>query len=1244
MKNLTKLLFFSFSLLTGYSISAQSDGCSNAQTITPNLTYCNYQAGSSNGATQTLATCSTGGNADDDVWYEFQANSSEMTIKVDPTVGYDAVIQLFSGSCGSLSSITCQDVNGLNGVEKLEATGLTNGAIYKFRVYHYGIGSGTSTFQVCVSGLAPPTNNNACNAFTLAAVTPSCNFLTFTNAGSTGSTVGNPTIYSCGGSGNQQGGFAGGDVWFEVIVPTSGKLDIHTQSIDFSDGAMALYSGGCSNGTLTQVACDDDSGPGTMPYIYQTGLTAGDIMYIRVWEYNNNNNGEFGICVSTPDNDDCVNAQEICDLNGYGGVTSGAYTVDSPDNMCGIGVYTNPISGCVFGTGYTASTSPVEIDNNSWLKFTASAVVAELFVEILSTQNGNGMQMQIFEGSNCTNFIAVSNFLETATSQTVVASGLTIGNTYYIVIDGFAGDICSYIISATSGVLVPEITTSSKNICLGNSVDLLGEITGTGTYTYNWTDKNGTSLSTSNPLTITPTVSTEYILEVDGLCGATSYSSVYITVNENPTANAGANQTTCDNESVTVNASASGGDENYNFSWNNGTGFGASQTILATSTATYNLLVTDGNGCTDTDLITINVNTSPTANAGNDVTMCLNQTANLVASGGTSYVWSNGPTIAANNVTPTITSTTYSVTVGNSDNCFDTDNVIITVNPLPNAFAGNDIGVCNNGSTNITATGGTSYFWNNGLGTGASQSLTNIISNTTYIVTVTDANNCVATDDVTITVGSALIPDAGQNISICLGESTVLNATGGVNYNWIDGPNESSYSVTPTTTTTYTINVTDGGSCSGSNTVTITVNANPTANAGLDQIICEGETAVLLATGGTTYDWNQTLGTGSSQSVEPTNTTTYEVIVTNSNNCTDTDNIVITVNSNPVVLASQNTTICDGEYTDITASGTGIDSYTWSNSNGGNFNGQNQIVSPTSVTWFYVTGVNSNLCSATDSLLIEVNSNPLIDASSIQLIDASCANGGGTISGITIIGNPDFTYLWTNETGSIGTTVSIGNLESGDYLLTVTDENNCTDTVNVYVGFIDISTVVAKNDSTVTNVNTDVSINVYANDTGDITTINSIDQPSNGYVSYSNDGKYIYTPNPNFIGVDSFTYEICDYSCDNACKIATVTIIVNPLGELIIPNAFSPNNDNFNDLFTITNLDQYENNDIIIFNRWGDKVFEASPYLNDWDGSSAKAKFVVSGNKVVEGTYYFILNLNEKDKEPINGFIDLRRK
>ncbi len=548
-----------FGILTSLFISitglSQTDDCSSAPQLFPTLTTCVYQNGSSANATQSLSGCS--GNADDDVWFYFIANSSEMTVKVDPTAGYDAVFELFDGSCSG-SSLGCRDVNPVGINEKYSYSGLTIGNTYYLRIYDFRSGSGTSTFRVCVSGLAPANNTTPCSAYVLPAVEPACNFQTYLVSNHAGSSI--PTPTTCGGSAPHQGGYTGGDMWFKVVVPSSGNVEISTVSIDFGDGAMALYSG-ASCSSLTQVACDDDRG-GTgasrlMPYIYSTGNTPGDTMFIRVWEYGNDTQGKFKICVSTPDNDDCPNALQICDINGYGGTTSPQYSIDRPGNMAG----KDEIPAGPFGNGYTGS-SPVQIDNNSWITFQAAATTASFTVEIEDCLNNRGLQMQIFSGANCDNFSEVSNFLETTTSQILTASGLTIGNTYYIMIDGFSGDVCSYTVSANSGVQVVQVSASDTTICDGSTVTVNAQVFGTGSYTYNWYSipAGGPYPSTAS-FTATPSVTTEYFVDITGLCGNVTTSSLKIFVNPIPTAptvSASASPI-CPNGSSTITASGTPG-------------------------------------------------------------------------------------------------------------------------------------------------------------------------------------------------------------------------------------------------------------------------------------------------------------------------------------------------------------------------------------------------------------------------------------------------------------------------------------------------------------------------------------------------------------------------------------------------------------------------------------------------------------------------------------------------------------
>jgi gliding motility-associated-like protein len=1210
---------------------AQSDDCAGAVQITPSFATCTYQAGSSANATESLPTCSGGGNADDDVWYYFVANSTTMTVEVDPTVGYDAVIELFDGSCAT--SLQCEDVNGVNGDEVLVATGLTISNTYYFRVYHYGIGSGTSTFNVCVTGLPTTGNSDPCSAYLLPSVSPSCNFLTYTNAGSPGSAV--PTPSNCGGSSPFQGGYAGGDVWFEVIVPPSGELDIHTQSVDFTDGAMALYSGPCASPTLLE--CDDDGEPGDgilMPHIYYTGLTPGASMFIRVWEYGNNNNGDFGICVSTPDNDDCANAQQICDLNGYGGVTSSAYTIDQPSNMCGIGDPLAPTPGCVFGTGYTGA-SPVQIDNNSWLQFTASSTTAQLFVEIQSCANGNGLQMQIFEGVNCANFIPVSNFLETTTSQTIIATGLTPGNTYYIVVDGFAGDICSYTISATSGVQVVEAIAVNDQLCLGNSTDINAVVTGTGTFTYTWSSNPAGSYPSNATINVSPTVTTEYHVDITGLCGQVTTASVLVTVNNPPTADAGNDVTICNGETTTL--SASGG---TSYDWDNTLGAGQSHNVSPSSNTTYNVEVTDANGCTATDDVTVNVNPLPTPDAGNDVDICEGESTTITATGGNTYDWNQTLGAGASHTVSPTTTTVYTVTATDGNGCTATDNVTVNVNPTPNAFAGNDITICNGSSVTISASGGTSYDWDNSLGAGQSHTVTPA-GTTTYIVTVTDGSGCTATDDITVTVGAALIPSAGTDTSVCLNQSITLFASGGVIYSWeddlgnvISGTN--SVSITPTTSGYYYVFVSDGGSCNGMDSVFVDVNALPIADAGTDASLCIGDTVTISATGGGTYDWDNSLGSGQSHDVFPTGNTTYNVTVTDVNGCTATDDVSIVVNALPTVIASNDAAICAGISTTISASG--ATTYSWDNSLG---SGASHTISPTATTTYTVIGTDGNNCSNSDVVTITVNTPPVIDTSSIQIQDADCVNGGGTISGISIIGQPQYSYVWLDGATVIDTSLVIGALNQGTYILNVTDANGCTSTIDVMVDFADLSTLNAVNDTVYTDAGVPVTTNVSTNDTGDPNSVSILGGPYNGSATVLSNGEIEYTPNAGFVGTDSLVYQICDLVCTSACEQATVYFIIDEILPVDVPNGFSPNGDGYNDIFVILNLEYYPDNEIIIFNRWGDQVFQAAPYNNDWDGTSSNANIKLRGDKVVDGTYFFVLKVAE-DIEPINGFVELR--
>ena len=138
-------------------------------------------------------------------------------------------------------------------------------------------------------------------------------------------------------------------------------------------------------------------------------------------------------------------------------------------------------------------------------------------------------------------------------------------------------------------------------------------------------------------------------------------------------------------------------------------------------------------------------------------------------------------------------------------------------------------------------------------------------------------------------------------------------------------------------------------------------------------------------------------------------------------------------------------------------------------------------------------------------------------------------------------------------------------------------------------------------------------------------------QPRDGLVIINADGSITYQPNRLFEGNDLFVYEVVD---ENGLKdVATVRVTIVH-AELIIPNAVTPNGDGKNDVFFIQGLDNYDNGDLTIFNRWGNEVYRSRSYQQDWDGTH-----------VNDGTYYYRLVLRKDGVESIHkGWVLVKRQ
>lgn len=279
-------------------------------------------------------------------------------------------------------------------------------------------------------------------------------------------------------------------------------------------------------------------------------------------------------------------------------------------------------------------------------------------------------------------------------------------------------------------------------------------------------------------------------------------------------ADAGNDETICKGEYAVL--TASGGND---YSWSNGQTT-KSIKVSPEETTIYSVRVSDGVS-SDTDQVKVTVN-NVIANAGTDVTINENESVKLTASGGDSYLWSNGKTTSSITVSPS-NSKIFTVVV-TKNGCQDEDQVFVEVKsiesiPPVNADAGEDQMICKGEQVTLTARGGSSYIWNTGQ---LSQSITISPSETTvYSVSVSDGNTS-DTDEVKVTVNN-VIANAGPDLTIDSGESVKITASGGDRYKWSNGETSASITINPTTNITYTVIAYKNG-CEDLDEVKISIN------------------------------------------------------------------------------------------------------------------------------------------------------------------------------------------------------------------------------------------------------------------------------------------------------------------------------------------------------------------------------------------------------------------------------------
>jgi len=222
------------------------------------------------------------------------------------------------------------------------------------------------------------------------------------------------------------------------------------------------------------------------------------------------------------------------------------------------------------------------------------------------------------------------------------------------------------------------------------------------------------------------------------------------------------------------------------------------------------------------------------------------------------------------------------------------------------------------------------------------------------------------------------------------------------------------------------------------------------------------------------------------------------------------------------------------------------------------------------------------------------------------------------------------TITYTPDSGFLG-------LDSLCYVVCDNGVPPLCDTTTVYLLVIsDNLPPIAVTDQGTAGVDMSIALDVLVNDSdpeNGILTVSIIIPPANGSL-LQNGSTVTYTPIQGFVGTDSMLYEICDNGVPIRCDSAWVYFTINTVG-ISPPVGFSPNNDGDNETWVVDGLSAFPNNRVQIFSRWGDQVFEATDYQNDWDGT-------YNGNALPEGTYYWVIDLGD-GTEIQKGFVVLFR-
>ncbi|WP_170110431.1 cohesin domain-containing protein [Flavilitoribacter nigricans] len=765
--------------------------------------------------------------------------------------------------------------------------------------------------------------------------------------------------------------------------------------------------------------------------------------------------------------------------------------------------------------------------------------------------------------------------------------------------------------------------------CETSSVSLSGAGSDTGDgFAYIWTNMEGDTVAT----TLMAEVSSPgtYTLEVTNLengCTATDEVAVTLDGNVPQVSITGAQDITCEVTSVSLSGNITPAGPAYQYQWFQVVGGDA---FTPVGDGTPNLTVTQpgvyvlearnpADGCTGSNQVTINLNNeAPIADAGEASQMitCDSPTLTLSSTGSSegetfTYEWFllDGPSVGTGATLDVTEPGTYTLMVTNTETgCTATTDVEVVdglqlpaisfSNPEPALDCINtsiEVEGLVDGATDLSVT------WkgvDGGMPSPTDALLTTFSQAGTYrLVVENNLTGCV--DSLELTV----VDNSGNPPVVSIAEPI------------------------PFTCTTPTINLDASATGAASDFSSIS------------WVSTDGNT-VTPATGSLTVSVD---GPG-----------TYELTVVDANTgCAGTSMVtVVPDNDTPVAAAGADLGIECNEtgVLDALSSSQGAQfSYEWVNLEGGavpmpSDDLEASVTEPAS--YLLVVTNTDNGCVDTDTVTV---SRIFPDAAAAGTDISLCQDE--TTASLSANLPTGTTGMWTSGGGaSVGSTTDpatgVSGLQSGANVFTWTlsapgCENYSQDQVTVY---IETAPTAVEDLLRVDADDRSVDINVAQNDVltnVDEYSVTLLDAPEFGTIDSFSNGRVYYSVPRGFVGITQVTYEICNLDCDDLCATGTLRIeVTDPDYEPTIMNTITPNGDGMNDnlvfdVLLFTPAEEFPDNEIIIFNRWGDIIFQQRPYNNDWNG------FNNNGDRLPQGTYYYILRLNLADGVIIRGDVTI---